>query len=311
MRRPADRINFNLRVDHALNKAHTLRAIVPAERQRSAEPRRRQLRSARPRVRADVDRQPAAAVGERTARPAVVRASRGCRSAGHDTTVVVGARSADRPRARRLHVGRRAAGRRTAQHRASSAPPTSTARSGRHCDADGRARRGRLLSQRQPHQLSRAPTRSRASPTTRPARRRPTRAASATRWSSTRSGRPGFFVQDDWRARKNLTLSAGVRQEFQTHLGDRWNFAPRGGLTWSPFKNGKTTVRAGGGIFYDWLEAETFEQTLRVDGVRQQDLVDRQPGLSGSVQRAARPGGPADEQVHARRRPRHAEARDR
>ena len=88
----------------------------------------------------------------------------------------------------------------------------------------------------------------------------------------------GVFAQDDWRARKNLTLSAGIRQEIQTHLGDGLNVAPRGGLTWSPFKSGKTTIRAGGGIFYDWLEAEVYEQTLRVDGVRQQDLVVRSPG---------------------------------
>ena len=89
----------------------------------------------------------------------------------------------------------------------------------------------------------------------------------------------GLFAQDDWRARKNLTLSAGIRQEMQTHLGDEWNLAPRGGLTWSPFKSGRTTVRAGGGIFYDWLEADVYEQTLRVDGVRQQDLVVRSPGF--------------------------------
>ncbi len=88
----------------------------------------------------------------------------------------------------------------------------------------------------------------------------------------------GLFVQDDWRARRNLTLSAGLRHEVQTHLGDRFNLAPRGGLTWSPFRSGKTTVRAGGGIFYDWLEAEVYEQTLRVDGIRQTDLVVLSPG---------------------------------
>jgi hypothetical protein len=37
-------------------------------------------------------------------------------------------------------------------------------------------------------------------------------------------------------------------------------------------------VRAGGGLFYDWLEAETFEQTLRVDGERQRDEVIVNPG---------------------------------
>ncbi len=88
----------------------------------------------------------------------------------------------------------------------------------------------------------------------------------------------GIFVQDDWRARKNLTLSGGLRQEVQTHLSDRWNVGPRAGFTWSPFKNGRTTVRGGGGLFYDWLEADTFEQTLRVDGVRQVDVVVRNPG---------------------------------
>ena len=89
----------------------------------------------------------------------------------------------------------------------------------------------------------------------------------------------GFYVQDDWRVRQNLTLSAGVRQEFQTHLSDRWNFGPRGGFTWSPFKSGRTTLRAGVGLFYDWFEAETYEQTLRVDGSRQQDLVVVNPGF--------------------------------
>jgi hypothetical protein len=97
----------------------------------------------------------------------------------------------------------------------------------------------------------------------------------------------GLYLQDDWRVRKNLTLSAGARQEFQINLSDRWNLAPRGGATWSPFKNGKTTVRAGGGLFYEWLDADTFEQTLRVDGTRQQDLVIVNPGypdpFSGGV----------------------------
>jgi hypothetical protein len=88
----------------------------------------------------------------------------------------------------------------------------------------------------------------------------------------------GLFVQDDWRVRKNLTLSGGVREEVQTHLDDRWNLAPRAGVTWSPFKSGKTTIRGGGGVFYDWLDAGTFEQTLRVDGIHQRDMVVRNPG---------------------------------
>ncbi len=38
-------------------------------------------------------------------------------------------------------------------------------------------------------------------------------------------------------------------------------------------------MRAGGGIFYDWLDVDTYEQTLRVDGVHQQDAVVRNPGF--------------------------------
>jgi hypothetical protein len=88
----------------------------------------------------------------------------------------------------------------------------------------------------------------------------------------------GVFVQDDWRVRKNLTLSGGLREELQTHLDDHSNLAPRIGFTWSPFKSGKTTIRGGAGIFYDWLDAGTFEQTLRVDGNHQRDMVIRNPG---------------------------------
>jgi hypothetical protein len=80
------------------------------------------------------------------------------------------------------------------------------------------------------------------------------------------------YVQDDIRIRKGLTLSPGLRYELQTHLSDFSAFGPRIGVTWAPFKSGKTTLRASAGIFYDWLASGTYEQTLRVDGFRQQEL---------------------------------------
>jgi hypothetical protein len=58
---------------------------------------------------------------------------------------------------------------------------------------------------------------------------------------------------------------------------DRWNVGPRGAITWAPFKNGKTTIRSSAGLFYDWIAPGTYEQTLRVDGVRQRELTPLDP----------------------------------
>lgn len=86
-----------------------------------------------------------------------------------------------------------------------------------------------------------------------------------------------WFVQDDYRMRQNLTLSFGLRHEFQNHLPDKLNFAPRFSLAWSPFKNNKTTVRTGGGIFFTRLNANLYANTLIYDGVTQQSIVIRNP----------------------------------
>jgi hypothetical protein len=87
----------------------------------------------------------------------------------------------------------------------------------------------------------------------------------------------GWYVQDDYRVKKNLTVSFGVRQELQTNGPGKFNLAPRLGFVWSPFKKGNVTVRGGSGIFYDWFGAQTYEQTLRVDGQRQRDLIIANP----------------------------------
>ncbi|MBI3423928.1 MAG: TonB-dependent receptor [Acidobacteria bacterium] len=87
----------------------------------------------------------------------------------------------------------------------------------------------------------------------------------------------GWFVQDDWRVSKGFSLNFGVRHEWQNNLADGNNFAPRFGFAYSPFRNGKTTLRGGAGIFYDWFGADTFEQALRVNGLQQRDLIVQQP----------------------------------
>src|SRR5688500_12320624 len=55
-------------------------------------------------------------------------------------------------------------------------------------------------------------------------------------------------------------------------MSDFDNVAPRVGVTWAPFAGGQTTLRSSWGLFYDWIPTNTYEQTLRVDGVRQREL---------------------------------------
>ncbi|MEO6213060.1 MAG: TonB-dependent receptor [Vicinamibacterales bacterium] len=104
------------------------------------------------------------------------------------------------------------------------------------------------------------------------------------------------FVQDEWRTSYNVTLSAGLRYELSqpfvdandalnafhpgvqsqrfpdapaglvypgdpgvprgTYATDKNNFAPRLGLVWDPTGEGRTSVRAAWGIFYDALAGQ-------------------------------------------------------
>ena len=98
----------------------------------------------------------------------------------------------------------------------------------------------------------------------------------------------GAYIQDDIKVRKGLTVTGGVRYEAQTHVDDLLNFAPRAGITWAPFKSGKTTLRGSWGMFYDWLSTGTYAQTLQLDGFRQRELnvIDPEypvPGVVGTT----------------------------
>jgi hypothetical protein len=83
------------------------------------------------------------------------------------------------------------------------------------------------------------------------------------------------FVQDQWQLKPNFTLNVGVRYELDSQYGalptDKNNFAPRVSFAWDPFKDHKTVIRAGYGIFYSPIYGQIADvvQTLGlVNGIR-------------------------------------------
>ena len=79
------------------------------------------------------------------------------------------------------------------------------------------------------------------------------------------------YLQDDYRLRRSLLLSYGMRMEWQNLPDASVTLLPRVALTWSP-EAGTPAVRASWGRFREWFPATVHERTLLLDGQRQLDV---------------------------------------
>ena len=94
----------------------------------------------------------------------------------------------------------------------------------------------------------------------------------------------GAFVNDDWRAKPNLTLSFGLRYETQNDIHDHADFAPRFGFAWAPGGHGgnsrpKTVFRGGFGMFYDRFGEGSYLMARELNGINQQQYILSNPGF--------------------------------
>src|SRR5262249_7552728 len=69
------------------------------------------------------------------------------------------------------------------------------------------------------------------------------------------------FVQDTWTTTPRLTLQFGARYDYES-ITREFNVSPRGSTTLAVTADGRTILRAGGGVFYSSvpLNVASFEQ---------------------------------------------------
>jgi hypothetical protein len=95
----------------------------------------------------------------------------------------------------------------------------------------------------------------------------------------------GLYLQDGFKARPNLSLSFGLRYDYDLQPAgaprDNNNFGPRFSFAYDPFKDQRTVIRGGGGIYYQSLfTGIAFIPTILGNGAISTVIVTASPQLT-------------------------------
>lgn len=85
------------------------------------------------------------------------------------------------------------------------------------------------------------------------------------------------FAQDEWKFRRNIAVSMGLRYEGQTNPTDKFSIAPRFGIAYSVDRKQHWVLRVHAGLFYSRIPDSVAFDLERLDGIREQQILINNP----------------------------------